>query len=107
MTINHACCWHQSNDARPDTSPPVPHPCAPCRRIGKGSTLYLPVAVAGAYLSMGDAHMAQVGAWAVCLQAAQSADMCAAEVAAAPGKHCTALDPALPVLLPAPGSHPH
>ena len=30
------------------------------RRVAKGATLYLPVAVAGAYLSMGDAHMAQV-----------------------------------------------
>ncbi|PSC67996.1 acetamidase [Micractinium conductrix] len=29
------------------------------RRVGKGNTLYLPVQVAGAYLSMGDAHMAQ------------------------------------------------
>lgn len=31
------------------------------RRVMKGNTLYLPVQVAGAYLSMGDAHLAQVG----------------------------------------------
>lgn len=30
------------------------------RRVGKGATLYLPVEVAGAMLSMGDAHLAQV-----------------------------------------------
>ena len=40
------------------------------RRVAKGATLYLPVAVAGAYLSMGDAHMAQVrdlgaGGWSL------------------------------------------
>jgi acetamidase/formamidase len=29
------------------------------RRIGKGATLYYPVAVAGGLLSMGDAHLAQ------------------------------------------------
>lgn len=30
------------------------------RRVMKGNTLYLPVQVEGAYLSMGDAHLAQV-----------------------------------------------
>lgn len=32
------------------------------RRVMKGNSLYLPVQVAGAYLSMGDAHLAQVRA---------------------------------------------
>lgn len=36
-------------------------PTLPCRRVAPGSTLFLPVQVAGALLSMGDAHTAQVG----------------------------------------------
>ena len=33
-----------------------------CRKIGEGSVLYLPVAVPGALLSMGDLH-ALMGGW--------------------------------------------
>ena len=48
------------------------------RRVGKGNTLYLPVQVAGAYLSMGDAHMAQVpaAAGACCRRCGQRCRRC-------------------------------
>ena len=39
--------------------PLLPHRNMDNRRVMKGNTLYLPVQVAGAFLSMGDAHLAQ------------------------------------------------
>ncbi len=64
---------------------------APCscrnmdnRRVMKGNTLYLPVQVAGAYLSMGDAHLAQARSDKKVQRAAK---MCVA-VTCQPGQSC-------------------
>lgn len=52
---------HASLPANVSAPPLAPRPCSNMdnRRVMKGNTLYLPVEVAGAYLSMGDAHLAQ------------------------------------------------
>ena len=52
-----------------DSVPPMPYGGnLDNRRIDKGATMYYPVAVAGALLSMGDAHLAQGTETYYCLE---------------------------------------